>query len=65
MIWEALRQTAEMQPDGAVAGSYRHQHIAVSGVFELIEIRPQYERAFMLATASFGLEPRHVEFPEL
>jgi hypothetical protein len=46
-----------MQPDEAVAARHRHQHIAVYGVFELMEIRPQYERAFKLATASFALEP--------
>ena len=54
-----------MQPDRAVAGMHSHKHIAVNGVFDLMEIRPQYEYAFELATGGFGLDPRHVEFPEL
>ena len=39
--------------------------MAVDSVFELMEIRPQSERAFELAKAGLGLEQCHGELPEL
>jgi predicted transposase YbfD/YdcC len=39
--------------------------VAVDSVFELMEIRPQSERAFELGKAGLGFEQRHVELPEL
>ena len=60
VLLEALADPAQ-----EVVGEHADKDVAVDAVLELMEIRPQSEGAFELAEASFGLEERHVEFPEL
>lgn len=62
-VFVSLQALAD--PTQEVVGEHTDEDVAVDAVFELMEIRPQSERAFELAEASLGLEERHVEFPEL
>jgi hypothetical protein len=46
-----------LTPKGAVTGRQRNQHVAIDAVFELMEIRPQSERAFELAKGDSNSSP--------
>jgi len=63
--WEALRQTAVRRPEGCRSREAKASTCGRDAVFELMEIRPQSERAFKLGKAGFGLEQCHVELSEL